>query len=263
LSPAVTASVTWEPCSSLAAAQCGVPVLNLNHPGVVLKFLSLSPVAWVAQAVAGLMMPPAHKTLICSFYRGDVGPIIRRELRRVIPASGDYYLVYAKDSSRDRVRAVLSRFPEVRFRIFPDSSADFDEALTGCRGVIAPAGHQLLSESLYLGKPVLAIPQTGQFEQKLNARMLRHSGRGYEARMDTLERSLRRFIADIDRFPLPATGMEVFRFTDDTGRAASLISRFVAEYSRVPHLRRTRYNWFHTIPEKIETLRLYSLRRSA
>ena len=182
----------FEPYASWAAARCDVPVLNLNHPGVILKYLSLSPAAWVAQAVAALMMPPAQKTLICSFYRGDVGPIIRSELRHAIPAKNDYYLVYTKDSSRRDVETILSRFPDENFRVFPDPDRDFTGALLGCRGVIAPSGHQLISESLFLGKPVLAIPQKGQFEQRLNARMLEKSGRGMGTRYGTLEKNLRR-----------------------------------------------------------------------
>ena len=253
----------FEPYASWAAAHCGVPVLNLNHPGVILKFLTISPAAWVAQIVATLMMPPAQKTLICSFYRGDIGPIIRNDLRRSIPRRGDYYLVYTKDSSRSRVQAVLDRFPDQRFRVFPNPEDDFTEALIGCRGVIAPAGHQLLSESLFLGKPVLAIPQIGQFEQRLNARMLRLSGRGEVGRIRSLESDMARFIARIDEFPRSASGLERFRFTDDTRRAASLIEDFIAEQRRSRTARRQQYNWFLTIPEKIDVLRSLPVRRSA
>jgi len=253
----------FEPYASWAAAHCGVPVLNLNHPGVILKFLTISPAAWVAQIVATLMMPPAQKTLICSFYRGDIGPIIRNDLRRSIPRRGDYYLVYTKDSSRSRVQAVLDRLPDQRFRVFPNPEDDFTEALIGCRGVIAPAGHQLLSESLFLGKPVLAIPQIGQFEQRLNARMLRLSGRGEVGRIRSLESDMARFIARIDEFPRSASGLERFRFTDDTRRAASLIEDFIAEQRRSRTARRQQYNWFLTIPEKIDVLRSLPVRRSA
>lgn len=253
----------FEPYASWAAARCDVPVLNLNHPGVILKFLSFSPTAWVAQGVATLMMPPAQRTLICSFYRGDVGPIIRDELRRESSSQGNYYLVYVKESSRSRVQAVLDRFPDRRFRIFPDAESDFTSALLGCRGVIAPAGHQLLSESLYLGKPVLAIPQSGHFEQRLNARMLRRSGRGRQGRMRTLEKDLSRFIDEIDSYPCAAVGLEPFCFTDDTSRAVSLIEQFVREQRRLLVLPRQQYNWFFTIPEKLEALRAISTRRPA
>ena len=245
----------FEPYASWAAAHCGIPVLNLNHPGVILKYLSLSPAAWIAQAVAILMMPPAQKTLICSFYRGDVGPIIRRELREAETVQGDYYLVYAKNSSRERICSILERFPGESFRIFPDPEADFTKALIGCRGVIAPAGHQLLSESLFLGKPVLAIPQAGQYEQRLNARMLRLSGRGMGTSIRTLEKTLPEFFRRIDDFPAESKGLESFRFDDETHRTAGIIAAFAAEYAFASPGRRRQYNWFHTFQEKLETLK--------
>lgn len=245
----------FEPYASWAAAQCDVPVLNLNHPGIILKFLGFSPGAWVAQGVATFMMPPAQKTIICSFYRGDVGPIIRDELHQSIPVAGDYYLVYAKDSSRELMQSVLNRFPRESFKIFPNPDEDFTKSLIGCRGVIAPAGHQLISESLFLGKPVLAIPQAGHFEQRLNARMLQLSGRGQCGRFRTLEKDLTRFLAGIGRDFSPVKGLEQFRFNDDTGRAADIIEEFINEYASNHLARRVRYNWFCSIPEKIEALK--------
>ena len=79
----------YEPYASWAAARVNIPILNLNHPGVILKFLTWAPDALAAQIVTLFMMPPAQKTLICSFYRGDVGPIIRRELREAEPRRGE------------------------------------------------------------------------------------------------------------------------------------------------------------------------------
>ncbi len=46
------------------------------------------------------------------------------------------------------------------------------------RGVVAGGGFSLLSEAVYLGKPVLAIPLRGQFEQLMNARYLQREGFG-------------------------------------------------------------------------------------
>ncbi len=245
----------FEPYASWAAAECEVPVLNLNHPGVILKFLSLSPDAWIAQLVTILMMPPAQRTLICSFYRGDVGPIIRKEIRDADVRRGDYYLVYTKESSRESIQSILDKFPNERFKVFPDPSSDFTEALIGCRGVIAPAGHQLLSESLFLGKPVLAIPQKGQYEQRLNAKMLTLSGRGMGCSIRNLEKNLSKFFSRIDDFPGAVKGLETFRFNDETDRTADLIAAFAVEYSTVRPGRRRQYNWFQSVPEKIEALK--------
>ena len=44
--------------------------------------------------------------------------------------------------------------------------------------MIAGGGFTLLSEAVYLHKPMLSVPVRGQFEQVLNARYLEHEGYG-------------------------------------------------------------------------------------
>jgi UDP-N-acetylglucosamine:LPS N-acetylglucosamine transferase len=46
------------------------------------------------------------------------------------------------------------------------------------RGVVTGGGFSLLSEAVYLGKPVLSVPLHGQFEQLMNARYLAREGFG-------------------------------------------------------------------------------------
>jgi hypothetical protein len=49
------------------------------------------------------------------------------------------------------------------------------------RSVLATAGFTLISETLYLGKPYLAMPMHGQFEQQLKALCLGEIGCGLNA----------------------------------------------------------------------------------
>ena len=48
--------------------------------------------------------------------------------------------------------------------------------------MIATAGLTLLTEALHLGKPTLALPIAGQFEQELNAALFAESGFGTNGR---------------------------------------------------------------------------------
>lgn len=50
--------------------------------------------------------------------------------------------------------------------------------LVGAQGVVSAAGNQLLGECMYLGKPVLALPETWHHEQLINAYFLRRMGCG-------------------------------------------------------------------------------------
>mgnify|MGYP001009924358 FL=1 len=60
----------------------------------------------------------------------------------------------------------------------PRSIEGFLEDLVSSRGVITGGGFSLLSEAVYLGKPTLAMPLKGQFEQLMNARYLEREGYG-------------------------------------------------------------------------------------
>ena len=79
----------------------------------------------------------------------------------------------------------------------PRSVDGFLADLASCRGVIAGGGFSLISEAVYLGKPMMCSPLRGQFEQLMNARYLEREGYGICAQtMD--ERSLERFLERLD-----------------------------------------------------------------
>lgn len=222
----------FEPFLSKAALMEGIPLINLNHPGIVRRYMSFQSSALAAQIVATFLMPLGGKNIICSFYKGDVGPIIRQEIKSCRPSIGNYYLVYTKESSRAQMEAILKRFPQYQFRIFPDKEEDFISSLAGCRAVIAPSGHQLISEALYLRKPILAFPQTGQFEQLLNARMLEYSGLGLHGNPEDPTESLTRFIKLIPEFESVHTLPPGFSRDDSCLNAVRMIEDFFLKEKR-------------------------------
>ena len=63
----------------------------------------------------------------------------------------------------------------------PFSNEVFIDDLRTSRGVVASAGYSLMSEVVYLRKPMLALPLAGQFEQEMNARYLERLGYGTAA----------------------------------------------------------------------------------
>ena len=234
----------FEPFAARAAMRLDIPVIQLNHPGVVLKSPSLLPDALIAKAVALGMMGEYHEKIISSFYHGDVGPIIRKELRDTIPIRGDYYVVYLHEVMREKIYRYLESYSPIPFHVFPDTSRDFAEYLAGCRGVITNAGHQLLSETLHLGKACFSFPLEGQYEQRLNARMIEASGRGISAAANNLFSRLDHFFRcteDAEKIAAPyAEGFEQtieadeevrppssFILHDDSLRAARLVHSIV------------------------------------
>ena len=191
----------FEPFLAWAGKLAGLKVVQLNHPGIVRRFTQLSTDSLCASLVATLMEGPWDRRILCSFFQGDIGPLLRPELLAAKPSRGEYLLVNLKTGYRDRVVTVLNRLsqtmPGLRWEIFPRPDGDFATALASCRAVISAAGHQMLSEALVLGKPILALPQGGQFEQELNARRLVASGRGMAGSLGELSGLIPQFMESL------------------------------------------------------------------
>jgi uncharacterized protein (TIGR00661 family) len=231
----------YEPFGPLAAKRAGIPVLLFNHQGVVDTHRSLKPSWFLAWFVNRVMMPYGNCHITSSFYGGDVGPLIRPEITGRTPTREDFVFVYAREAFREHVIPVLDRFPDTKFRVFPSQRHSFTDSLASCRGLVAPAGHQLISECLSLGKPLLVFPQQGQYEQELNARMLAASGWGMVGSIRRLPEALGDFLAVLDRFPLHGHSNGIrLRLQDDTGEAVRLVGDWLRNTVRTKSAPRPR-----------------------
>lgn len=72
----------------------------------------------------------------------------------------------------------------------------FDSILFSCHGIITTAGHNLLSEAMYLEKPVFALPLP-LYEQQLNAHIINEGGFGL-SRGNLSAEGLTIFFANLD-----------------------------------------------------------------
>lgn len=221
----------FEPFLPEAGSRLNLPIIQLNHPGVVTRIWDSSPDAFIARIIAGRMMSKFDKEIICSFYEGDIGPILRNEIikaKRYV-RKGNYFLVYEKEAFSKALRNILSGFPKEEFRFFPNPKEDFLASLAGCRGIIASSGHQIISEALYLQKPIFVIPLKNQYEQRLNAEMLKKSGWGDFGYPEDFSKELKGFIQDIDTFPRPVKTPFVLKTKDDSKKAVLEISDFFSK----------------------------------
>ncbi len=210
----------FEAFSPRAARRAGVPVLSFNHQQVLTETrYELSPRYWAAAGITfaaiRLIAPsnPAH-VLITSFFFPQikrphnttlVPPIIRSDVQKLAPRDGEHILVYYNQAEgADHVLESLrhtrasfivynfdppdpGRYPNILFK--KPSMDGFLEDLAGSRAVMCTAGFTLISEALYLGKPLLVIPNRGIFEQTLNALALERAGLGRAVlHNDTLSR---------------------------------------------------------------------------
>jgi len=153
------------------------------------------------------LMGRPERVLVSSFYRARsrapgvrvIPPLLRDEVLRQRPVHGDYLLVYFNRGAHQFTPAVESVLRRVglparvygtsrqgvdgRLDFRPLSNLPFIEDLAGCRAVISTAGNQLVGEAVFLGKPMLVLPEHA-VEQRLNGAMLARLGLGQCVRAD-------------------------------------------------------------------------------
>jgi uncharacterized protein (TIGR00661 family) len=123
-------------------------------------------------------------------------PIIRPEIREAEVSTAEHVLVYLPAYIEETIDAIFSA-PELAVHniiAYPNrkdyvpegenvvikefSSTGFIKDLASARAVVCCAGFTLLSECLYLGKPVISVPIWGQYEQTCNVVALEEWGLG-------------------------------------------------------------------------------------
>jgi uncharacterized protein (TIGR00661 family) len=197
----------FEPSTAWLARFNGIPLISLDNQHRMRYMQFSSPKAlWFSRCVATLlirlMIPPPNYALATTYYYGEptnqrtflFPPILKREVVACRPTSGPHHLVYVT-SHFENLLSVLQGFEHEQFVVYganrtgvsanlsfkPFSVEGFLRDLESCRSVIATAGFTLISEAIYLGKPYLALPIHGQFEQQLNAICLDQLGYGLNA----------------------------------------------------------------------------------
>jgi uncharacterized protein (TIGR00661 family) len=205
----------FEPSLPRAARSEGVPVLSIDHQHVLLAYdLSSLPselrwYAWLMGFAVRWHVNRPTGIVASSFYSPplkpgwepvrQVGPLIRPEVAAARPTTGDYLLSYLRANTPDHVLETLAaadepclvyglgeRPPQGPLTFRPIHETQFVTDLAGCRAVVCAAGNQLLGESLYLGKPVLALPETQHHEQRINAHFLQQMDVGRATELESL-----------------------------------------------------------------------------
>jgi hypothetical protein len=205
----------FEPLSALYARSRLVPLVSVDNISMLVRCHHDDGIVGaeladfvLARAITRAMIPTAGDYVVTTFFRPRVlwgrttlvPPILRPEVIDAVPSRGDHLLVY---SSGDHALVETLRTAGMPARLYgmrgPRSDHGFLEDLRTARAVITGGGFSLLSEAIYLGKPVLSVPLHGQFEQVMNARYLEREGYGMYAPA-TGPRQLAEFLARLPEF---------------------------------------------------------------
>jgi len=173
----------------------------------------------LVRGVVAAKLPHCFHYLVPTFFHPPVTgkrttlvpPILRPEALEARSERGEHLLVYQTATTNRALPEVLSRLgiPCRVYGLRRDLGADlvegtltyrpfgesrFIDDLRTARAVVAGGGFTLISEAVYLHKPILSVPVERQFEQVLNALYVQQLGYGAYARRLT-EDALTGFLA--------------------------------------------------------------------
>lgn len=186
----------------------------------------------LAKSIVKARTPHANEYLITTFFFPEirkartrlVPPILRQSILDATPVEGEHLLVYQTSESFRTLPDLLKKLDrpvhiyglrrdltqevvDGNLTYKPFSDTGFVEDLATCAGVVASAGFTLMSEAVHLGKPYLATPVRGQFEQIMNGRYLEKLGYGLMDEHLDLP-SLKHFESNLDTYRLALKGYE-------------------------------------------------------
>ena len=177
---------------------------RLAAESVVKSFIQL-PTRYL---ITSYFYPPLKNPKKATYF----SPVLRDEIMDLKPNKGEHVLVYQTSDSNLRLLEILNQLDDefvvygfhrdekdknIVFKTFNED--DFFQDMAQARAVISNGGFTLISEALYLGKPVLSVPVKKQFEQILNAIYLERLGYG-EFHEELEREDIERFLSRLDEY---------------------------------------------------------------
>lgn len=187
----------FEPVSAWAAFFQKKKCLNVSHQASFYSMKTPRPFTWFLYFPAELFL---RYFSLSNHYIGVhfkpytsriFPPIIKDEIITATPETKGHITVYLAAYSFENQVALFKRFPDTQFEIFHSGckreekianlkvsplSESFKYSLITSSGYISNAGFESNAEALYLQKPLMCIPQIGQYEQYCNGAALKKLG---------------------------------------------------------------------------------------
>lgn len=245
-----------------AASLAGVPCMALDHQHIVTCARHKAPLSLRYDLLLQGLTPrwlfrPQQANIIISFYSPPLRPgwnarimppILRDITLKLAPEDQGHILVYQSNSTDAALidfLASVSRRPahifgfineerrSGRLHFHKRDEALFQHLLAGASYVIQGGSHTLMSEALYLGKPILSLPLRAMVEQRLNSFYLEKLGYGRQCRMAELSATL---LAEFEnRLPFYKANISKGRFLGNQP-VFDLVDKF-ARSARAPDFR--------------------------
>lgn len=186
----------FEPVSSWACRINKKPCIGLSHQSAVLHEKAPRP---AKSDLKGELVLKYYAPVTAAYgfhfktYPPNVfTPVIRKQIRKIIPTDEGHYTVYLPAYDDDTLVTHLSAFPDTKWEVFskhnktpfvhqnisvqPIDNDAFIASMSKSTGLLCGAGFEGPAEALHLGKKLLAIPMKEQYEQHCNAAGLEDIG---------------------------------------------------------------------------------------
>ena len=183
----------------------------------------------LAKSIVRAKLPHSRHYFVTTFFNLPlqkerttlVPPIIRPEILAAAPAKGQHVLVYQSATTQQNLVPLLQQLPDQAFRVYgfnkqenhgnvqlcAFSEAGFIADLASARAVVTNGGFSLISEAVFLHKPICAIPIPAQFEQWLNAAEVQQMGFGRHFEAITAD-NLRAFLYGLPGYEAALAGYQ-------------------------------------------------------
>ncbi len=196
----------FEPVTAWASQQKNVFSVALSHQA---SFVSTNSPRPSKKSLIGEQIlkhfAPCTTPIGFHFQRYDsyiLPPIIRRDVRSLSTEKGNHATVYLPAFDHQMLLRKFLHIPQVEWHIFsptcknsytvmnvtinPVGNKPFLDSMKTGFGVITGAGFETCAEAMFLGKKLLAIPISNQYEQYCNAAALQKMGVQTTRKIDEL-----------------------------------------------------------------------------
>lgn len=217
------AKLLGRPCVSLGNEHLFTQCVYDPPPGQRLsRYLTCFSVRHLFSAASHYLIPSFHTLPPMDRARTEVlPPLIKPTVLNYQPTQGDHALIYLRGYNYNKLIKLLMRKkrkfviyglgerpPQGNLYFKKTTEKNFLADLASCLYVITHGGHSLISEALYLGKPILCHPVHFLYEQFFNAYFLTQRGFGQyfwdnpgpENLIDNFENSLDQYQSRIKQY---------------------------------------------------------------
>ena len=179
----------FEPVTAWACKLKGKPCIGLSHQSAVLHSYAPKPESsdWKGVLILKRYAPVTayYGFHFKSYSKNIFTPVIRKEVRDMEPTDKGHYTVYLPAYDDEALVNFLSKHANVEWQVFskhnkapfskgnvhiqPIQNEAFIKSMASSTGLLCGAGFEGPAEAMFLGKKLMVVPMTQQYEQQCNA----------------------------------------------------------------------------------------------